>query len=204
MVNVSTLENVVKSENLKLTGKSLEGLRAFKVKYDEIMAVFKQEKEAVNKTFVKSSALYAEKYREVISKRDNALRELRSDIITVHRDVMLNVRGMVNDYVTTPMPSDIENTVKFIIEHGDTLSKGELETMCDKCKGNFQAKRALKGYIREQGATLEDVNQILDKLDRDTDKYINHLGNTYGDKLLEYGTVHEVANNVVLEFFESV
>lgn len=150
--------------------KIIQALNDFDTVETAAAEAWKATQKKLSEDYGNTGRVYVDEYAKGKALYDATVAEAKQKGKAVVTEEIQKIHGIVQNFVTTPVPSDFMATLEAIRATGKALSKGEAEVYLEKYKGNYTAYMSLANLINE--CTGEKVYFVkYDAIKNDIDEY---------------------------------
>lgn len=129
--------------------KIIQALNDFDTVETAAAEAWQETQKKLSEDYGNTGRVYVDEYAKGKALYDATIAEAKQKGKAIVTEELEKIHGIVQDFVTTPVPSDFTATLEAIRAAGKALSKGEAEVYLKKYKGNYTAYISLTNLVEE-------------------------------------------------------
>lgn len=176
-------------------------LKAYAEKRNELDTAFAKAKKNLDDTYNPASPQYQTQYEEAKNTYETDVKAITAELLEVVNSAFASTNKKLKAYITAPIPDDLKPVFDHVHNHGDQMTKAEIEVFCERLFDNYSAKRVLfPVYEKATGnkPSFRFYDDIMEQVN-EAEAVVKHWINNYDPTTYSHAILIAEDNNILNE-----
>ena len=176
-------------------------LKAYAEKRNELDTAFAKAKKNLDDTYNPASPQYQTQYEEAKNTYEADVKVITAELLEVVNSAFTSANKKLKAYITAPIPDDLKPVFDHVRNHGDQMTKAEIEVFCERLFDNYSAKRVLfPVYEKATGnkPSFMFYDDIMEQVG-EAESVVKHWINNYDPTTYSHAILIAEDNNILNE-----
>ena len=176
-------------------------LKAYAEKRNELDTAFAKAKKNLDDTYNPASPQYQTQYEEAKNTYEVDVKAITAELLEVVNSAFTSANKKLKAYITAPIPDDLKPVFDHVRNHGDQMTKAEIEVFCERLFDNYSAKRVLfPVYEKATGnkPSFMFYDDIMEQVN-EAEAVVKHWINNYDSTTYSHAILIAEDNNILNE-----
>lgn len=176
-------------------------LKAYAEKRNELDTAFAKAKKNLDDTYNPASPQYQTQYEEAKNTYEVDVKAITAELLEVVNSAFTSANKKLKAYITAPIPDDLKPVFDHVRNHGDQMTKAEIEVFCERLFDNYSAKRVLfPVYEKATGnkPSFMFYDDIMEQVN-EAEAVVKHWINNYDPTTYSHAILIAEDNNILNE-----
>ena len=176
-------------------------LKAYAEKRNELDTAFAKAKKNLDDTYNPASPQYQTQYEEAKNTNEADVKAITAELLEVVNSAFTSANKKLKAYITAPIPDDLKPVFDHVRNHGDQMTKAEIEVFCERLFDNYSAKRVLFPVYEKATGNKPSFMFYDDIMERvsEAESVVKHWINSYDPTTYSHAILIAEDNNILDE-----
>ena len=176
-------------------------LKAYAEKRNELDTAFAKAKKNLDDTYNPASPQYQTQYEEAKNTNEADVKAITAELLEVVNSAFTSANKKLKAYITAPIPDNLKPVFDHVRNHGDQMTKAEIEVFCERLFDNYSAKRVLFPVYEKATGNKPSFMFYDDIMERvsEAESVVKHWINSYDPTTYSHAILIAEDNNILDE-----